>query len=151
MPPTEASLAAADLSVEVADLLGQVSRRLHRGTNEALAPYGLSRTQARVIRLLADGPLRMAAIADRLCVVPRTVTDLVDVVEADGFVVRRPDPDDRRSTLVELTDAGRDLLDRLAVARRESAALVFGHLCPEDRAALLRVLRDLAPDGGPTR
>lgn len=136
----------ADAALEIADLLGRTVRRLHRGTNEALAPLGLSPAQARVVHLLAEGPLRMATIAERLAVVPRTVTDLVDGVEAAALVTRRPDPDDRRSTLVALTPDGRRLLDRMDAARRASAELVFGRLDDVDRAILLRVLRDLAAD-----
>ncbi len=144
LPPVAPDRAEAEPALEIAELLGQVVRRLHRGTSEALAPLGLSRAESRVVRLLADGPLRMAAIAERLSVVPRTVTDLVDGVEAAGLVARRPDPQDRRSTFVGLTAGGRLLLDQLAVARRESAEQVLGRLDPADRAALLRLLRDLA-------
>ena len=141
--PTPPAPPEAEPALEIADLMGHVVRHLHRGTSSALAPLGLSRVQARVIRLLADGPLRMAAIADALSVVPRTVTDLVDGVEAAGLVARRPDPDDRRSTLVALTADGRLLLDELAVARREGAERTFGRLDPVDRAELLRILRGL--------
>ncbi len=86
----------------------------------------------------------MAAIAERLSVVPRTVTDLVDGVEVAGLVARHPDPQDRRSTFVELTASGRLLLDQLDVARRESAEQVLGRLDPAERAVLLRLLRELA-------
>ncbi len=137
---------ASDASLEIADLFALVGRRLRRGTSEALAPLGLAQAQGRVVRLLADGPLRMAAIAERLSVVPRTVTDLVDGVEAAGLVERQADPVDRRSTLVALTPAGHRLLDRLDVARRESAEATFGRLDAEDRDALLRVLHVLAED-----
>ena len=152
IPETPAPVCPAntevETSLEIADLLGQVVRRLHRGTSEALAPLGISRAQSRVVRLLADGALRMTDIAERLAVVPRTVTDLVDGVEAASLVARQPDPEDRRSTLVALTDGGRLLLDRLEVARRESAENAFGRLEPADRAALLHLLRDLTDGAG---
>ena len=141
--PRPSRPAEADVALEIADLLGHAVRRLHRGTNEALSPLGLSRTQARVVRLLADGPLRMAVIAERLAVVPRTVTDLVDGVEAAGLVTRRPDPEDRRATFVALTPEGRQLLERLDSARRESVGQLLGRLDPADLDVLLRVLRQL--------
>ena len=148
MPHRDAVETAPDTTMELAELFGHVTRRLRRGTGEALAPLGLSGSQARVIRLLADAPLRMAAIADRLAVVPRSVTDMVDGVEAAGLVVRRADPDDRRSVLVELTPAGRLLLDRLDAARHQSADHVFGVLGEAQRAELLHLLRALCGQGG---
>lgn len=143
-PPEEG---AADSCVEIADLFGRAMRRLHRGSADALSPLGLSRAQGRLVGILAAGPLRMTAIADRLAVVPRTVTDLVDGVEAAGLVARRPDPDDRRSTLVTLTPEGSRLIERLRVARQQSAEDVFGRLPAADRAVLLRVLRAMCADG----
>ena len=134
---------ALEPSAELAELFGRTMRRLHRGTREALRPLGLSGSQARLVRSLACGPLRMAAIADRFSVVPRTVTDIVDGAEIAGVVVRRPDPDDRRSTLVELTPAGRLLLDRLDAVRRESAAVVFEVLSQSQRGDLLALLRTI--------
>ena len=136
-----------DPTMELADLLGQAMRQLRRGTRDALAPLGLSGSQARVVRLLAAGPLRMAAIADGLGVVPRTATDVVDSVEVAGLVGRRADPDDRRSVLVALSPAGRRLIERLDAARLASARQVFGGLSPEQRDQLVELLRALcAPD-----
>lgn len=150
-----------DSAIELADLLTHAMRRLRRGTRDALAPLGLSGSQARVVRLLADGPLRMAAIAERLGVVPRTATDMVDSVEAAGLVDRRVDPDDRRSVLVDLAPGGRLLIERLDAARLASAREVFDALTPAQREDLLGLLRTLcgqgesracaAPDPGATR
>jgi len=144
--PVIPAAAETDAALEIADLLGQVVRQLHHGTREALAPLGLSRAQSRVVRLLADGPLRMATIAERLAVVPRTVTDLVDGVEAAGLVERRPDPVDRRSIFVALTADGQRLLERLDVAWRESAEEAVRRLDPADRAVLLQLLRELTDE-----
>lgn len=145
--PTDASLESL---MELAELLRLVMRRLRRGTREALAPLGLSGSEARVVRLLADGSLRMSVIAGRLAVVPRSVTDLVDGAELAGFVARLADPEDRRSTLVELTAEGRRLLDQVESARGESAARVFGVLTEGQRGELLALLRTIctAEEGG---
>ena len=138
-----------ETSAELAELVRRTARRLHRGTKEALAPLGLSDSQARLVRLLAHGPLRMSSIAERLAVVARTVTDVVDGAEVAGLVARRDDPTDRRSTLVELTPAGRRLLDQLDTARCESAARVFGVLTEAQRGQLLALLQEVgASDEG---
>ncbi len=132
-----------ETSAELAELFRRTARRLHRGTKEALAPLGLSGSQARLVRLLAQGPLRMSVIAERLAVVARTVTDVVDGAEVAGLVERRDDPTDRRSTLVELTPAGRRLLDQLDTARSQSAARVFGALTEAKRGQLLALLHEV--------
>jgi DNA-binding MarR family transcriptional regulator len=139
-----------ETSAELAELFRRTARRLHRGTREALAPLGLSGSQARLVRLLADGPLRMSVIAERLAVVARTVTDVVDGAELAGLVARRDDPTDRRSTLVELTPSGRRLLDQLDAARSESAIRVFGVLTEAKRGQLLALLHEVgaSEEGG---
>ena len=143
--------APAESSTELAELLRQANKRLQQGTRDTLAPLGLSSSQARVVRLLADGPLRMSVIADRLAVVPHSVTDVVDRAERAGVVARHRDPLDRRSTLVELTPLGRHLLDRLDEARRESAARVFGSLTEDQRRELVTVLRAICGTDGDVR
>lgn len=132
---------------ELAELMGHAARRLRLGMRDALAPLGLSGSQARVVRLLAGGPLRMATIADRLGVVPRTATDMVDSVDAVGLVARHADPDDRRSVLVELTASGRTLVERLDQARLESARRVFDVLDAGEREAMLAMLRAMCDRG----
>jgi DNA-binding MarR family transcriptional regulator len=136
----------ADLSMELAELFGHTMRRLRRRTAAELAPLGLSNSEARVVRLLAAGPLRMATIADRLGVVPRTVTNMVDGAEAAGLVVRRPDPGDRRSLLVELTPLGGTQLETVNAARREGAEAVFGGLRDSQRRELLALLRTMCAE-----
>jgi DNA-binding MarR family transcriptional regulator len=64
-------------------------------------------THRRALGELAfHGPMMMNALGQELCVTPRYVTALVDALETDGLVRRRPHPADRRAILVELTDHG---------------------------------------------
>ena len=148
MSATGASASTVGHPIELADLLSHAMRRVHRGTRTALAPLGLSGSDAKVVRLLADGPLRMSTIAERLAVVPRAATDMVDRVEVAGLVTRRAEPHDRRAVLVDLTPAGRRLLARLERVRRASAEAEFGALSPAQREDLANLLRILCERGG---
>jgi DNA-binding MarR family transcriptional regulator len=150
MRSERATPGAAETTSELAELLTHSARRLHRGSRAQLSPLGLTNAQARVLRIVAScsHPLRMADIAARLEVVPRSVTTMVDGVEAAGLIVRSPDPDDRRSVLVSLTARGHALLERLEGARRATAEEIFGGLSPAERAELARLLGALCRRGG---
>ena len=152
MPPTTRTNHPGprpDSTLELAELLTHTARRLRRGSIVQLAPLGLTYAQARMLRHVAaaGSPLRMADLAAQLEVVPRSVTTMVDALEATGLVARHADPGDRRSVHVVLTDEGRRLLDRLEAARRDSAEEVFGSLDRAQRGALLELLGALCARG----
>jgi DNA-binding MarR family transcriptional regulator len=148
----EASAAAEehvhDDAATLVELLHAAMRGLRR--DAALQDDPLTPGQARLLRVLAhaEGPLRAVDLAARLDVAPRSVTTKVDQAEADGYVRRLPDPNDRRARLVELTDAGRAALARVWAERREVAAARLGRLAPAERAELLRMLRVVGAEGG---
>ncbi|HEY6744462.1 MAG TPA: MarR family transcriptional regulator [Mycobacteriales bacterium] len=133
------------VSGQLADAVQQLSRRLRHGTRQRLAPLGLTPGQGRALSVLerAGGPMRMAALAEALRVVPRSATGVVEGLEEMGLVRRETDPADRRSVLVGLTAAGRGTLDELAEARRETAEELFGALSPDDQRRLLALLTTL--------
>jgi DNA-binding MarR family transcriptional regulator len=143
---------APDTTLELAELLSHSARRLRRGSTAQLAPLGLTNAQARVLRIVASAgrPLRMADIATRLEVVPRSVTTMVDGVEAAGLIVRSTDPGDRRSVLVSLTARGHALIEKLERARRTTAEDIFGGLAGDERADLARLLGALCHRDGCT-
>src|SRR3954470_9508617 len=101
---TEAAPAAApvpapadEVTGRLADQLIRLSRRLHRAQRRLLEPLGITPAQARLLRTLAhcDEPPRMADLAQRLEVVPRAVTTLVDALEEQHLLRRVPDPHSR--------------------------------------------------------
>jgi DNA-binding MarR family transcriptional regulator len=124
-------------------------RRVRRGTAHVMAPFGITGGQARMLRVLGrvEVALRIGDLASRLEIVPRSATTNVDALEAAGLVQRRPDPQDRRSVLVDVTPAGRELLERMHQARRESAEAMFAKLDADERVQLLALLTALnAPE-----
>ncbi|NUT30837.1 MAG: MarR family transcriptional regulator [Streptomyces sp.] len=138
----------------LAEQLLRLTRRVHRIQKRHLQECGLGVTpaQSRLLRTLAhyDSPPRMADLAERLEVVPRAVTTLVDGLEASGKVRRVPDPTNRRVIRIELTDDGRGALRELHGARRSAAKEILAPLTDEQRSVLGELL-DTLIDGAAVR
>ncbi|MFV2119741.1 MarR family winged helix-turn-helix transcriptional regulator, partial [Streptomyces sp. Act-28] len=145
---------APDADGLLAEQLLRLSRRLHRSQRRQLEAADISITpaQLRLLRTVAhyERPPRMADLAERLEVVPRAVTSLVDGLEAGGRVRRAPDPANRRVIRIELTDEGRATLRLLRSARRAAAEDVLAPLTAEQREVLGGLLSALV-DGVPER
>src|ERR1700760_649903 len=83
--------------------------------NELVAPYGLTFPRYEALMLLSftrTGALPLGKVGERLQVHRTSVTNIVDKLEADGLVRRVPHEADRRTTLAQITDAGRDVAER---------------------------------------
>ncbi|MCF3123618.1 MarR family transcriptional regulator [Streptomyces arenae] len=139
-----------DTDGPLAEQLLRLTRRLHRIQKRHLEPVGVTPAQSRLLRTLAhyEAPPRMADLAQRLEVVPRAVTSLVDGLESGGLVRRVPDPSNRRVIRIELTDAGQDALKKLRSARRAAAEDILAPLTAEQREVLGGLLSALVDDPG---
>jgi DNA-binding MarR family transcriptional regulator len=125
----------------LAEAFWAVARRLRDMSQETLAPWDITPAQMRALRVLRrHGVMRLSELSDRLRIAPRSATEVVDALESRGLVQRRPDPGDRRATLVEVTGDGAGVLDAV---RGTEAERVFGRLSPIDRSHLARILRKL--------
>jgi len=138
---------ADDDPVQLADLLHGLTRRLRRGQVDGLAPLGLTPAQGRALRVIAryedEEPLRMTELADRLGIVPRSLTTVIDALEEAGLVRREIDPRNRRAILLRLTERGAAVRDELREARRRAAEELFAPLSAADRSALAALLAQL--------
>ena len=118
-----------------------VARRLRDTSQETLGPWDITPAQLRALRVLRrHGVMRLSELSDRLRIAPRSATEVVDALEKRRLAGRRPDPGDRRATLVEVTDDGGSVLDAI---RGSEAERVFSRLTPADRSDLARILRKL--------
>ncbi|MER5360822.1 MarR family transcriptional regulator [Streptomyces sp. NPDC002785] len=143
---------SSDADGVLAEQLLRVTRRLQRIQSRQLEPIGITPAQFRLLRTVAhyDGPPRMADLAQRLDVVPRAVTSLVDGLEASGRVRRAPDPDSRRVVRIEITDVGLATLRSLRDARRAAAEEILAPLTADQREVLGGLLSALV-NGMPER
>ena len=126
------------METELAELVHGVGHRLRRGYGERLGPLGMSPGQARALRVIIDSepPLKMVQLAERLKIVPRSVTPVIDALEEAGLVRREVDPASRRSTLLVVTPEGRARYEQVREARRRAAEELFAVLTPEQQDQL---------------
>src|ERR671917_1144317 len=101
-----------------ADAVNQAIRQLslrHRARAASLlAPLGLHPGQeALLLELARTGPRIQAQLSEALGCEPPSVTIMTRKLEASGHVRRRPAPSDKRASVVELTESGRELAERV--------------------------------------
>jgi DNA-binding MarR family transcriptional regulator len=129
----------------LSELFWGVARRLRHQTRQTLSPWDVTPSQSRALNvLMRHGVLRLSELSDHLHIAARSTTEVVDDLQQRSLVERRPDPADRRATLVALTGVGADVGRAIAEARQAEAERFFGALSPADRADLGRILRTLA-------
>ena len=128
----------------LAEAFWAVARRLRHLTRETLSPWEVTPSQSRALNVLIqhDG-LRLSELAEHLRIAPRSATEVVDDLQRRGLVERRPDPADRRATLVAVTGAGAETGRAISSARQAEAERFFGSLSAQDRADLGRILQRL--------
>lgn len=131
---------------ELADLILRAARRLRRANALELAGSPVNPHQARALRVISRlEPVRMADLAERLHVAPRSATDVVEFLVGGGWVERSPDPGDRRARLLSLTASGRALLSEVADARARAAETALADIPPDARRTLARTLEQAFP------
>ncbi len=99
-----------------------------------LAGLGLSLPKLAALRALsaAGESLPLGQLAERLSCVKSNITQLVDRLEADGFVARAHDPNDRRSRLAVMTPEGRKACDEGTCVQEQTERDLFGGLSTEE-------------------
>lgn len=116
----------------------------------ALKPFGVSFARYEVLMLLhfSHSPaLPMSVIGDRLQVHPTSVTNAVDRLQESGLVSRESSPEDRRTTLIALTDVGRDVACR-ATERLNVEVFSNPGMPAADARRLVTVLTQLRSGAG---
>jgi DNA-binding MarR family transcriptional regulator len=139
-----------DLELEPMGVFGRLGR-LHvtagRAIEATFEARGLSTGEFDVLAALRrageDQARTPGELSRALMLSPGGMTNRLDRLEAMGLVRREPDPDDRRSLRVVLTDEGRTTVDEAVTAHVANEARLLGPLSAKQRRALDDALRTL--------
>lgn len=127
--------------------LGRLHTYASRAIEEVFRRHGLSIGEFDVLAALrrAGAPHVMTptALARLVMLSPAGMTNRLDRLEAAGLVARRPDPEDRRSSLVVLTEAGLALADTAVTEHVANETALLAGLTRAERRSLDQLLRKL--------
>ena len=106
------------------------------------APRGQGR--GRMLGLLLDhGEMSQSHLAYHLGIRPQSLSEMLAKAEADGMIVRRQSTEDKRQTLVSLTELGQSRVNTFRENHRRQAAEFLVPLTDEEKAVLADILRKL--------
>lgn len=134
-------------SIAVVGRISRLSRHLEKRLNPVFGRHGLNSGEFDVLCALrrAGEPYQLTptALSTSVMLTSGAMTNRLDRLEEAGLIVRRADPDDRRSTFVSLTPSGFELVDR-AVEDHVSNERELLTICTKaEITTLTRLLRKL--------
>ncbi len=131
--------------------LGRVMRRVYDYYEKRLSPFGLTPPQYFVFNALWMGEgITVGELGDRVSLDSSTLTGIIDRMEKSGYAERKPNPDDRRSALVFLTEKARELGPRILEFADELDSTLKQPFSKKDMATFERVLRAIGETNAET-
>jgi DNA-binding MarR family transcriptional regulator len=131
--------AVSPASLALAGELRVIMSRLGRRTRAVIGDLTASQLSA-LTGLEEAGPIRLHELAAREGVAAPTMSRVVDALEAAGFVERRRDPLDARSSFITVSDAGEHAIKRFIDSRTQLFGAHLDALPDADRAAIAAAL-----------
>ena len=135
-------------AIEMHQRLLATAEAVERSGSRRIATFGSDKTRGRygVMRVLyfsPEGRMSQNEIGENMNTTPASVTYLVDSLERDGLVARRPHPTDRRVTWVELTPAGIETSETLVPAMAHHMTDLAASFTQRERLQLNKLLAKL--------
>ncbi|MET9147258.1 MarR family transcriptional regulator [Streptomyces sp. NPDC004042] len=119
--------------------------RLYNALNDQLrSRHGITASQFEFLRHLRDHPgARVGDLAEFFAIGVGATSKGMDRLEARGWIRRTPNPADRRSSLLELTDTGTALANAAETTFTAISTLIQAALAPEQLQAAAQALQQL--------
>ena len=134
-------------ALQVTARLSRIGPHLARRQEAIFSRFGLNRGEVGLLSALriSGPPYRSSPtrLARGLMLSSAGVTSRIDRLERRGFVRRLADPNDRRGVMIELTDAGLEVVDAAVAANSVSERQLLERLDPAEIAVLEEILRKL--------
>jgi DNA-binding MarR family transcriptional regulator len=131
--------------VQIIGRIGRIFEYVDRALEAKFGEFDISRASFDVLATLKrTGPpyrLSQRELMKNLLRTSGSISVRIDAMEREGLVAREVDAEDRRATLVAITEKGINLLERIVPEHLLNEERLLSGLTPRDRAELIRLLR----------
>ncbi|MBP2702617.1 MarR family transcriptional regulator [Microbispora sp. RL4-1S] len=104
--------------------------------------------QFRMLLVVGQGETKLVTLAQRLGVNPSTAMRMADRLVAAGLVSREVNLNNRRETLLRLTDSGRRIVDEVTARRQAEISAILARMPASRRRAVLAAMREFNDAAG---
>jgi len=93
-----------------------------------------------------EGGVHQKDLIERTRINPSSMSEFIGKLEEDGYLKREVDPDDKRATLLSLSELGKARISEMQDARTERMEKLFGNLTAEEKEELSSLLTKILPE-----
>lgn len=130
------------LSLSTLIAFTRAEHKIHNLEYRTIKESGLTISQFGVLEALYNkGDLRIGEIMEKILTTSGNITVVIKNLEKDGFIKKVPDPMDKRSTLVSITDKGIDIIENVLPSHIENINNIFSILTDDEKLVLKRILK----------
>lgn len=133
-----------DLNLKTLIALSRSFQSVHKREIKTIREGGLTIAQFSVLEILYHkGDLRICDIIEGTLSTGGNMTVVIDNLEKEGYVSRYPDPNDRRASLVHITEKGKELIEEIFPKHVKNISEIFSVLSSEEKQNLIKLLKKL--------
>ncbi len=119
----------------------RIARKIHYQVDELFKPYGITVEQWSALKTIAEeAPLSQKDLALLIEKNQNTVKALVSHLEKKHLISRETNPSDKRNKILQVTEAGKTLVQKLSFLDEKANLDFLQSFSPEDKADLNRLL-----------
>ena len=130
------------LTLSTLVVITRAEHTIHKKEYETIKKSGLTPAQFGVLDALYNkGDLRICELIEKILTTSGNITVVIKNLEKDGYIERNPDPKDRRSCIITISDKGRKVIEEVFPEHIKNVESIFNVLTDEEKITLKNILK----------
>lgn len=115
---------------------------IHRQELQTIRESGLTTAQFGVLEALYNkGDLKIGELVEKILTTSGNITVVIKNLEKDGLIKRTRDPEDKRSTIISITNKGIEVIEGILPNHIQNIERIFSVLTDEEKVTLKNILK----------